>query len=447
MTGKKLLWALLGLLVCWTLLPTMLSYGWGFQDYFQDWASARNWWEGIAVYSPHCETVDRYLGQDFASLPDGKLYAIVATVTVNAHPPSSVLFYLPFALLPYGVSYFAWNLLSMVCLAWAAVIVAQELELTPSPRLLAWITVLAVLGRPLFEQMFFGQSSAVMSLMLVFAWQAHRRGWQYREGSWLGIAAAFKLFPLVLFMIPFGTRRWRSLTTAVGVASLSILLSVFVFGTKVWTEYTRTGLSEAVAWSDLWSNVSLNGFWKRLFVSQNRGLSVQEWTSPVSFWAGYLCTSALVGLITLRRVAADRGTTHADSSYGLAILAMLLLSPTCWPTYFLMAILPLILLWRECPAGSYRRYALVVCLLLLFGPASVGMFASCFVLPFLSTNDHDTLHRLVLSVANPGVTLVFLGVPTYALAGVWTLAAISRRRSVAVVHESIDPIGNLRRAA
>lgn len=97
MTGKKLLWALLGVLVCWTLLPTMLSYGWGFQDYFQDWASARNWWEGIAVYSPHHVTVDRYLGEDFSRLPDGKLYAIVATVTVNAHPPSSVLFYLPFA--------------------------------------------------------------------------------------------------------------------------------------------------------------------------------------------------------------------------------------------------------------------------------------------------------------------------------------------------------------
>src|SRR5262249_31408670 len=156
--------------------------------------------------SPHSETVDRYLGQDFQSLPDGKLYAIVATVTVNAHPPSSVLFYLPFALLPYGASYFAWNVLSMVCLALAAAVVARELNLQPSPRALGWTAALTVLGGPLFEQMFFGQSSAVIGLMLVMAWRAHRRGGEFQEGSWLGVAAAFKLFPIVLFMIPFGTR-------------------------------------------------------------------------------------------------------------------------------------------------------------------------------------------------------------------------------------------------
>jgi hypothetical protein len=103
-----------------------------------------------------------------------------------------------------------------------------------------------------------------------------------------------------------------------------------------------------------------------------------------------------------------------------------------------MAILPLILLWRECPAGSYRRYALVVCLLLLFGPASVGMFASCFVLPFLPVDHHSALHRLVLSVAKPGVTLGFLAVPTYALLGVWVLAALCERRSVAVAELTVD---------
>ena len=298
MPGKKLLWTLLGLMVGWTLLPTVLSYGWGFQDYFQDWASARNWWEGIAVYSPHSETVPYYLGQDFKSLPDGKLYAIVATVTVNAHPPSSVLFYLPFGLLPYGFSYFAWNVLSMACLAMAAVIVARELNFTPSPRALGWIAALTVLGGPLFEQMFFGQSSAILTILLVMAWQAHRKGWQGREGALLGIAAAFKLFPIVLFMIPLGTRRWRSLAAAIATTLACLGVSVAIFGPRIWIEYTRTGLSEAVAWSDLWSNASLHGFWKKLFVSQNRGMALRDWSVAGLLLDGYAGSSALVAGMT-----------------------------------------------------------------------------------------------------------------------------------------------------
>ena len=170
MTGKMSRWATPALLVCWTLLPTFLSYFWGFQDFYQDWASARNWWEGIAVYSPHSETVPRYLGKDFALLPNGKLYPIVATVKINAHPPSSVLLYLPFALLPYGVSYLTWNLISGLCLTVSAVVVVRELAIVPSRCALLGLGVLGLLGGPVFEQMVFGQTNAVTMAFLVLAW-------------------------------------------------------------------------------------------------------------------------------------------------------------------------------------------------------------------------------------------------------------------------------------
>jgi hypothetical protein len=58
-------------------------------DYFQDWASARNFRAGRPVYSPHSLTIPLYLGR---AQRDGE-----RDIEYNAHPPASVLLALPLA--------------------------------------------------------------------------------------------------------------------------------------------------------------------------------------------------------------------------------------------------------------------------------------------------------------------------------------------------------------
>lgn len=418
MTAKNLRWSMLGFLACWTLVPTALSFFFGFQDFFQDWASARNWWEGIAVYSPHSETVQRYLGVDFDTLPDGKMYHIVATVKLNAHPPSSVLFYLPFALLPYRLSFVVWNLLSGLFLGVSAAIVMSELQVLPSRRVLRWLGVLGLLGGPIFEQMFFGQTNAITVLFLVLAWQAHRRGWQGWEGLWLGAAASLKLFPLVLLIVPLASRRWRTLGTAAAVGLAIAVACVSCFGFQIWGEYARTGMSEAVIWSDLWPNASISAFWKKLFISQNRGIPVKIWGSQLHYWIGYAISTALVGLTTVG-LTAWRRAKNPDASYALGICAMLLLSPTCWPHYFLMLLVPLTYLWTEYRESVAGRRTLITCFVLLFLPA--GLYLG------LCGKGWDDVEFVVL----PKITLTALAVQTYALLGLWFLIV---KREVEALH-------------
>jgi hypothetical protein len=407
MAGKRIAWATY-LVVCWTLLPTSLSYFWGFQDYFQDWASARNWWEGISVYSPHSESTERY--QSLLSTPDHRLGPKV-TLHANAHPPTSVLFYLPFALCSYGLSFLAWNLVSAAAMALAVHIVAEELEFTLTSRHLLFLGPLGIVCGPLFEQMFLGQSNAVSVALIVLAWQAHRRGWQVREGCWLGVAIALRLYPVVLLMIPLGGRRWRSLGSALATALLFFFLSVTLLHPDIWREYARVGLPEAVAWGDAWPNASLSGFWKKLFVSQNKELGIAAWHSPLAFWIGYAASSIAIGATTLWLAVRGAGT-KSGNVYALGTCAMLLLSPTCWPHYFLMLLLPLVLLREDIWGGARRRAAFLTCAALLFLPANFYCM------------DPGWIAR----VAGPGATLSVLAIQTYALVGLWSLAAMQTYR-------------------
>jgi len=411
MTGKKLIWATVGVILCWTVVPTFLSCFWGFQDFFQDWASARNWVEGIAIYSPHSETVPRYLGLDFQHLGDNTLYPIVATVKVNAHPPSSVLFYLPFSVLPYRLSFVMWNLVSGVCLALAAVILYRELDLAPSRRVFALLAVLGFANGPMFEQMFFAQSNAVTLLLVILAWQAHRRGWQVWEGCCLGAAIALKLYPLVLLVVPLAGRRWRSIGAALTTVSCLVGLSLALFGWDTWKDFAQIGMPEALAWSDLWANASLSAFWQKLFLSQNRGIPVPL-SCPAAYRIFYGLSWVVLGLATVWLALRERAPI-SDHSYSVATFAMLVLSPTCWPHYFLLAILPLALLWRDCREMNWSRRMLVGCFCLLFVPA--GWYQKCCLLLCSPS-----------FAAGPFLCLTFLSMQTYAMVGLWVLAGMAK---------------------
>ena len=197
-------------------------------------------------------------------------------------------------------------------------------------------------------------------------------------------------------------------------------LSLTLFGSGIWREFAAKGMSEAVIWSDLWPNASLSGFWKKLFVSQNLGVPVQQWSSLTSYGIGYGLTAMIVALVTFWLVVVRGRPEKSDNAYALAICAMLLLSPTCWPHYFLLLLIPLAVLWQEYQPGTFPRRVLLTCFLLLFLPTGLYL-ASC-------GRSWDDLRCVV----SPLFTLTGLAVQTYALLGVWALAANRQLQEVRV---------------
>src|SRR5579885_1788241 len=78
-------------------------------DFFQEYASARNWLEGLPVYADLRDTAPRYLGAPL----EGRR----SDVVLNAHPPTSVLLALPLSWLEFADAFLIWNIVSLAALA------------------------------------------------------------------------------------------------------------------------------------------------------------------------------------------------------------------------------------------------------------------------------------------------------------------------------------------
>ncbi len=117
---RILLWVVLAdLALCWRgaewsrcLKPERVATGGGglmLQDFFQEWASARNWFVGLPVYTSHHVTAPRYI--DLHPVPADPFFP-----AVNAHPPTAVLLALPLGVLSFPHAFLVWNLLSLAAL-------------------------------------------------------------------------------------------------------------------------------------------------------------------------------------------------------------------------------------------------------------------------------------------------------------------------------------------
>src|SRR5262249_406963 len=133
-------------------------------DFFQEWASARNWFEGLPVYEHQGTTMQRYLG--FEARPG------TFGIERNAHPPTSVLLALPFGRLDYSGAFLAWSLLSLATLPASIWILLRQLKLTVSLWALVPAVTLLLACNPLRQQVNQGQLNLILLFLVVTIWAA-----------------------------------------------------------------------------------------------------------------------------------------------------------------------------------------------------------------------------------------------------------------------------------
>jgi hypothetical protein len=323
-------------------------------DFFQEYASARGWLEGLPVYADHRDTVPRYLG--------GRLDLRRSHVVVNAHPPASVLLALPFAKLEFGHAFLIWNLVSLVALLASLWIVQRQLKIPSSAWSLAPLVALLLLCFPLWEQCRLGQLTLVLLLLVTGAWAAERSGRPRLAGALLGLAACVKLFPGFLFVYYALRGRWK--LVAVGLATIAGLtgLTAIVLGIGAYRSYFFTVLPEIQWFRAGWNNDSIWGFWGRLFdpaPEHERDRSITEplfYSPALATTLSLLSSGVLVGILA-RAVRGDEMGRKTDLTFALAVTAILLVSPICWEHDLLLLLAPLAIVWMALPASRFARAA------------------------------------------------------------------------------------------
>jgi hypothetical protein len=327
------------------IVGSLLPRGHELRDFFQEWASARNWQQGRDLYAPHRQTVHEYLHR--------KLEA--GEIEVNAHPPPAVLLALPLAWLDYPTALQVWNLLSACLIAGGAWVVARELRLELGPASAAPLVVFFC-SNPMRAQFDQGRLNAVLLALLTAGWYWERRGAGWASGAAVG-AAAIKLFPAYLLLYFVCRRNGRALIGSL-LGGLTMAGSAWLlFGTRAYTAYVAQVLPQVEGWRLSGLNASWHGFWLRLFGPEGtRFIPFTGWPIAAELLAaaGCLAVSTAAGLVTWR-AASDRQRSRA---WAACMTAMLLCSPITWDHYFVLLLLPWAEAWLASRPCWRQRWAL-----------------------------------------------------------------------------------------
>jgi hypothetical protein len=368
-------------------------------DFYQDWGSARNYLSGFPVYTEHAVSIPRHLG--LASDP-------ASTIERNAHPPATVLLVLPLAFLTYSHGFFLWNMISLVALLVSLWIVAWELS-APRDVILPGAALL-VFCHPLYAHLRHGQWTFLLLFLITSAWALNRRGKSLKAGGLLGLAAAFKLFPAYLFLVYAVERRIKPVLTGMAVFLLINLVTLALLGFETYRSYLGSVLPSQYVFRGFAYNLSVAGFWHRLFDPIGEaGRLLPLWRSPFLARCGTLatdfCLTALV--ITLASRARTRG--QRDSAFGLAVSAMLLVSPVTWDFSLPLLLLPLAVIYANLVRSPLRALCLGMILLVIWVPqellttlvgVSSATFSPYFSLGVASAKFYALIGTFTLSMAD-----------------------------------------------
>jgi hypothetical protein len=328
---------------------------------------------------------------------------ISALIVVQAHPPLATMFVVPFVSF-FGVhgSSLAFSILSIGCLAATLGLLYRglQLNLSTSQKVLYWSVLLG--WYPMFWVLRSGQWGAILSLLVVAGWYGIRRDRQILSGIAVGLAVSLKLYPALLvvyLLLRFRRAFWGAVATII----VSNAATMAVLGPRSYRDYSETARFVAGNYGHTLGNWSL---WSGLRLL-GEIVSISAVSSRVAFLALAVLLVVAICLLVLAERPSDSQT---DVEYSLFVVAMTLLSPTCWSHYFVVLHLPLVVLasrsLRENAAAGSMFLGLF---LVLAAPGALSVAANPFVEHYLGPRAGNAL-RLLPTLALLGM-IAWLAIP------------------------------------
>lgn len=125
--------------------------------------------------------------------------------------PTALLFFIPFSLATPPVAHAIWIDLSAAALVRALIVLIQPKYSGLDTRMALAIAALALLYAPITENFLFSQRQTLILLLLVLVMRALDRGYEAAAGMFLGLAVAYRVFPLLIAGYFIIRSQWRPL--------------------------------------------------------------------------------------------------------------------------------------------------------------------------------------------------------------------------------------------
>ncbi len=261
------------------------------------------------------------------------------------HPPAFLLLIGPFTLLPIALGALLWDLGALAAIAASLALIARELRLTLNAWWLGLLAVLLIFWPPLLGTLLEAQISPVLLLLCTLAWRWARAGRSVPAGIALGLAAAIRLFPGLAVLYFVVRRDWRAVLAAGAAFVVSEALALPLIGVHGYVDYlTKEAPATSAEWLINAHNVSAWGLAGMVFAGNSLAGAVVSAPGLARGFAEVLLVVLVGGLLLATWARRARSFREDEGTFLAYLPAMLLASPLTWTHYFVLLLLPIVVL-------------------------------------------------------------------------------------------------------
>ena len=351
---------LLALLLAWQglslvlpgVLAVNLANGVEARDFVQEYLLARAVLAGINPYLPQPDLA----GQVF---PEAAATVLPHPVP---HPPFVALLVTPLGALPQAAASVVWLALELVCLVASFVLLRRNLG---EPAVgIAVLLGASLLWPPVMLELLYGQLNLLVLVLLVACWAALRADRQPLAGGLLALAAAAKVYPLLMVAYFLLRRKGRAAAWFCLASAALGLVTLVCLGPEALRAYVRDALPSTREY------VLGPGNWTIIAATLRTTLGSASLPPLLPLGAGAYVVAGLAVAATAAWGAGHiRRGRDEDLAYALALCLTLLIQPHALYYYLVMLVLPLWTLWQR----GARKPALAGLLLLSVTPGVLSV--------------------------------------------------------------------------
>lgn len=309
-----------------------------------------------------------------------------ARIPNGTNPPPLLWLVVPFSLLPPAAAHWLWSAFNGVCLA-ACLAMIRRMVCADWSQRSWWAAILAVLiSYPIVDHFVFSQVQLELAGLLLGAFGLQRSGRPRAACVLAAIAAALKLFPVL--MLPWfvfsAATGFREMLRRTAIVAITGSLIVTATGLTFWQGFAERGLPViSMGTMNQWGNQSLPSLVLNI-ASTIQGLELNRDSNR--FW--WTAASA-AGAVTLIASYLAVWVTNAEPrvKFGLLLLAMVISGATAWTHYLVFLIWPAVVVvdlafTRPSPV---RQIATGLMAILLVFPIGVYLNSALLERPILIT--------------------------------------------------------------
>ncbi len=299
------------------------------------------------------------------------------TEYINNHPPITALLMVPLSFLPYKDAAIIWTLLSIILYILSGWLVLRELNIHLPREYLLILIGFGLCWHPFLMNIGLGQWSIIIGLCIVLCWICLHHDRNILAGIILGLACLIKFYPGLLLVYLLLMKRWKALLATILVVILGTILIAMIIGPKEVIYYFTTVVPfDTKEYTASPENYSILGTLGKFFVG---GYLIEPiFVSPIPInMLAIIFDFGVLAILVRNMCSLPIDKDSNDIKFALTLIAMLFISPLFWQHNLTIMTIPIFILLmsivnKSIKLNSEYGLALLAMILLSLPDISIG---------------------------------------------------------------------------